>query len=1719
MIVTFYSYKGGVGRSMALANVADLMARSGLRVLMVDFDLEAPGLESFFPVDGGVIRGQEGLLDLLLTFKYSMSVASSGEESHAFRRLERFVATIYPARSDGGSLDLITAGRRGTDEQMLRYGAELRRFDWMDFYFTWSGELFFEWLRRTFAERYDVILVDSRTGVTEMGGVCAYQLADAIVVLCGPNTQNLDGTGTMIRHFLSPEVRKVRLDRPVDVLVVPARVDQQDADLRDLFEERFNERFASYLPPAVAAAGLTLWDLQIPYEPRYAFDEQVVTDPGKTDERRGLAAAYGALVQGIAAVSPGGTPLARLNPSADGVAGAREPVETRYDPTTRFAGSDVYVSFSPDLDGFARQTVQALEGQAGLTVAAPLRKKQDAATPRSAIEALLTAKVGLVLMGRNPIRSWQQAEIAQLLSQDCPVLPVLLPGARTSAVPAALQDIAYLDLRSGFDRERLVSSVLAALSPASRVGGERSDPSPYRGLLPFRENDSRLLFGRSELVQRLVSTLAADGGCAVVGPARSGRTSVVFAGLIPALRQNAIPGSDRWPVVPADLSDQPYSGLIRSLTALLPTPREDDAEPGTLRMRLRERFQHVVLVIDDLERLLAFADRAELDTFCTAIQQLNEQRVVMPVFVLRPEFLDEAVRISSLAPWFTSSRVLVDPLNWTGLREAIEEPARRAGFVFEPGLVDRLLSDVPEGSAALPILQITLQKLWDGQRDGYLTHSSYEALGGMPAVLIAQSEEAVGALSEQDQAKARMLLLRLVMVTDGRPHRRDAAELDELTSPLESQGASRGDVRRLIALLAGHSILILSVDPDGPVRVAIAHEALIKDWPRLAGWIDDDLGALAARSRLDRAAQDWQRRDRDEAVLFTPVILEQVRSAMAGMPLSATEQAYADAVEAHSRRVDFWLSYAGRDRDWADWIAWQLVNAGYSVELDAWDGTAGRSPAALTAEALGRADRMLMLFSAAYFQQWALASPDGPAGPDQGRLVALRVEPANAGQVPPGLQSVACHDVFGLPEEEAQRSLLAAVTASGRPGTRSAFPGRGTPGGLNQLGGAGPRLPGSLPQVWNMPPRNPGFVGRDELLTTLREALLDGQRAAVQALSGMSGVGTTQVAVEYAYRYAGGYDLAWWITAEQPGMIGDQLAALATELGLTGPGASQDTAARAALAELRRRDRWLLIFDNAESPAGLLPWLPSGAGHVLITSRAHGWSEVAVTVDMDVLSRAESVALLLDRVPGLAASDADRLAAALGYLPLALAQAASYMAVTGTSCGDYLGLLDTRAASLLGEGRPASYPRSLAGATEIDFRRLRADDPAAAEVVAVCACLAPEPIPAEWFSGASWLPESVADPLAWRRVLGRIGAHGLATVDQAEVRMHRLVQAVLRDYLGRDEVAVAHARAEEVLAANNPGHPADPGAWPGWARLLPHLLAVGPASTDHEGIRDLACAAVIYLFARGNVGGGGDLAEALYREWQSRLGPDDRYTLLAAEAFAMALHGIGRHREARELSEDTLLRSRRVLGEDHPDTLAAARNLAAVLRTFDDTETARQLDEEILARSRRVLGEDHPDTLAAARNLSADLHALGDFRTARDLDEDTLARSRRVLGEDHPDTLWSAISLSANLQLLGDVQRARQLDEDTLARSRRVLGEDHPYTLTAARCLSASLSTLGRTQAARDLDEDTLARSRQVLGEDHPSTLATARLLAEHLRLLGDTQAARELEGRLGQPG
>jgi transcriptional regulator with XRE-family HTH domain len=656
---------------------------------------------------------------------------------------------------------------------------------------------------------------------------------------------------------------------------------------------------------------------------------------------------------------------------------------------------------------------------------------------------------------------------------------------------------------------------------------------------------------------------------------------------------------------------------------------------------------------------------------------------------------------------------------------------------------------------------------------------------------------------------------------------------------------------------------------------------------------------------------------------------------------------------------------------------------------------------------------------------------------------------------------------------------------------------------------SGPGPAAAMPQVWNIPARNPGFTGRDDLLAQVRERLLAGDKAVVQALHGMGGVGKTQLAAEYAHRFAGTYDLAWWINAEQGGLIGDQVAALGRALGCVQPGAGTEAVRATVLAELRHRGRWLLVFDNAEDPADVAPWLPGGGGHVLITSRQRGWDEVAAPVEIDVLARAESVAILQARVTVLSGTDADRLAAELGDLPLAIAQAAGFMADTGLAADEFLELLRTRAGQLLAQGAPGSYPRSLAAATGLIADRLARQDRAAAELASVCAFLAPEPIPESLFTDAvSVLPGELAaraaDPLAWRQTLSHLTRQSLARIDHRGLQMHRLTQAILRERLIPAQAATTRRYAEALLAASNPGDPPNPVTWPRWARLTPHVLAADLAATDSPAVRELVRYTCWYLIERGDPRTAHDLVNGLRQQWRDRLGEDHEHTLVATHYLAWSLLEMGRHAESRDLHRDALVRRRRVLGEDYPDTLYSAHNLAINLRELGEFQAARDLNQDTLDRHRRVLGEDHPDTLRSAAMLAINLRELGEPQAARDLNQDTLDRRRRVLGEDHPDTLRSAGFLAIDLRELGELQAARDLDHDTLVRRRRVLGEDHHDTLNSAHNLAIDLRELGEVQGARDLDHDTLVRRRRVLGEDHPDTLASAGHLAIDLRELGE---------------
>jgi len=309
MIYTFYSYKGGVGRTMALVNIAELFYRAGLKVLMVDWDIEAPGLERFFPSKTREILGHPGLMDMLEEYK-RRAAQPVGKESQVqapllpLEGIANYLVDIYPQDRRHGTLWLLPAGKRD-GEHFSRYAHLIRTFDWLDFYKNWEGELFFEWLRQEGEKLADVVLIDSRTGVTEIGGICTYQLADVVVMFCAPHRQSLEGTLEMVRNFMDPRVKQLRKDHPLAVLVVPARVEDR-AEKRDLeeFEKRFVTAFGHYIPEPLPRSDEFLWALKIPHIPYYAFEERVAVREGEGKGSDPMRTAFEQLASVLVGLAP-----------------------------------------------------------------------------------------------------------------------------------------------------------------------------------------------------------------------------------------------------------------------------------------------------------------------------------------------------------------------------------------------------------------------------------------------------------------------------------------------------------------------------------------------------------------------------------------------------------------------------------------------------------------------------------------------------------------------------------------------------------------------------------------------------------------------------------------------------------------------------------------------------------------------------------------------------------------------------------------------------------------------------------------------------------------------------------------------------------------------------------------------------------------------------------------------------------------------------------------------------------------------------------------------------------------------------------------------------------------------------------------------------------------------------------------------------------------------
>jgi tetratricopeptide (TPR) repeat protein len=776
---------------------------------------------------------------------------------------------------------------------------------------------------------------------------------------------------------------------------------------------------------------------------------------------------------------------------------------------------------------------------------------------------------------------------------------------------------------------------------------------------------------------------------------------------------------------------------------------------------------------------------------------------------------------------------------------------------------------------------------------------------------------------------------------------------------------------------------------------------------------------------------------------------------------------------------DFFISYTGADVAWAEWIADTLEQDGHTTLLQAWDFRPGSDFVEQMSQAIQQTKRTIAVLSERYLAsvfasaEWHATFAKDPIG--QARLlVPVRIQDCE----PPGLLRTRVYiDLVGLEEQVAAERLRAALgPGRARPAGRLPFPG----GPAKPVAAS---FPGRRPSVFGVPPRNPHFAGRSDQLAALHRHLTERRTGAVvqaSAVHGLGGVGKTQLALEYAHRFASDFELVWWIPAEQPATVPGRLAALARRLGLPEL-PSLDEQVGVLFDELGRQDRWLLIYDNATDPAslaGLRP--PAGGGQVLVISRDPAWAGSMTTVRLDVLARAEAVSFLQQRLGHTDPAYPD-LAAALGDLPLALEQAAAFISETATTPSEYVALLGERAGELFELGRPAGSEQTIATTWTLALDELRARAPVAEDLLSLFAFLAPDDIPRSLVEeDREALPRRLAaaagDQLGLRQAFGALHRYALATVTEQTLSMHRLVQAVVRQQLDPDKQRHWATAALHLVRAAFPMQPFDPAAWPACARLLPHAMA----ATSHA----------------------------------APLGVDP-------ETTAWLLHQTGAyvslradHRQARSLLERAVAIRETRLGADHPDTAQSLYNLAVVLRDQGDLRRARTLHEHALAVREVRLGPDHPDTAQSLSNLAEVLRSQGNQDYARTLHERALAIRETRLGPDHPLTAHSLSFLAEVLRSQGNQDYARTLLERALTILEARLGPDHLETADILNGLALVLRDQGDLEHARTLHERALSILEARLGPDHPGTADSLSNLAEVLRAQRELDHARTLHER-----
>jgi tetratricopeptide (TPR) repeat protein len=796
---------------------------------------------------------------------------------------------------------------------------------------------------------------------------------------------------------------------------------------------------------------------------------------------------------------------------------------------------------------------------------------------------------------------------------------------------------------------------------------------------------------------------------------------------------------------------------------------------------------------------------------------------------------------------------------------------------------------------------------------------------------------------------------------------------------------------------------------------------------------------------------------------------------------------------------DFFISYSHADQRWAEWIAWHLEAEGYQTMLQDWDFLAGSNFVHEMDTAAKQATCTIAVLSPDYFTsqftfpEWEAAFKRDPTG-SKGLLLPVRVRPCDVEGL---LDQIVYIDLVDQDEATARATLLHGITHERRkPASPPAYPSMQH----TSQSAEHPSFPGALPAVWNIPfPRNPYFTGREELLRRLAASLRAGETMGIsqpRAVSGLGGVGKTQLALEYAYRYYQDYDAVLWTRSDTQEALISGFVAFAGLMQLPEhEERDQREIVQAVKHWLMSHTRWLLLLDNADDLTLVRDFLPpAGRGHTLLTTRASSMGRLAHAIEVDALDSEPGALLLLRRAERLAPdapleqADVSERAIALsisqeiGGLPLAIDQAGAYIEETQCSLTDYLQLYRSQRTELLNArgGLVPDHPEPVATTWSLSFGQVQERSAAAADLLRVCAFLHPDSIPEEIITeGATALGpnlQAVArNPLALNQAMGVLRSYSLLKRQAEEhlLSMHRLVQAVLKDGM---DAPTFHQWAERVVQAVNHALPDDFDyrTYARYERCLPHAQE-GARLIEQEHLTSFSAGRMLnqtgcYLHEHARYAEAQAFLLQSLRIMEQVLGPDDSNVASPLIGLAILYSKQGKYTEAEPLYQRGLRIMEQALGPDHPDVANPLNGLAILYSAQGKYTEAESLYQRGLHIREQALGPDHPQVAYPLNNLANLYSEQGKYTEAESLYQRALRIWEQALGPDHPQVAYPLNNLAALYSEQGKYDKAEPLYQRALRIREQALGPDHPYTKEVVRNYALLLRKMGREAEASELE-------------------------------------------------